>query len=146
MSGRLHFWMTSLWSGCIGVGLALVASLLWDAEIAREAFTPPATVHETRLAGLADRTIWIDIRATRHRDCRLVATTQWQGADRIISSRINRNRTVLTPGEHRWIRLRSELPLDLAAGAYRVRSVGEYTCADGNVFAVPTAWVDVELK
>lgn len=145
MSGRVHFWMTALWSAAIGVGLAFGLSWLWQAGKAESESRPPATVLETRLGGVSGRTVWLEIRAARHRDCALTATTQWQGRDGIINSRFNPNKAVLTEGAERWIRLRADLPDSTPAGRYRIRSVAEYFCPGGKTFVVPTAWLDVEI-
>jgi hypothetical protein len=145
MSGRLNFWMTAIWSAVLGVGLALAVSWFWKSEQADAAAHLPVDVLETRLADSRGRTVWIELRAVRRRDRALTATTQWQGKDRIINSRFNPNKAVLTEGKERWIRRRIDLPERTPVGAYLVRSVAEYLCPDGQTFVVPTGWLTMEI-
>lgn len=138
-----------------GIGVALFAFFLGiigvkaldvglEAEQKADAAQPPVTVHETRNGGQSAETVLIQFQATRHRNCRLSATSEWERPDGIRLSRTNPNKATLRPGQTRWIELEIAVPENLAPGAYRVRSVGEYDC-NGRVFIVPTGWIEVTL-
>lgn len=136
----------SAWLAIFGlVPLYLAVGALIGVAIVGGDSTPPVTVHETRPGHVTATTVDIEIRATRHRNCRLSALTEWERPDGVRLSRANPNKAVLRPGQTRWVGLTVGIPPDLTGGRYRVRSVGEYLCADGQVFIVPTGWVEVTL-
>lgn len=143
MTGKIHQHMTAVFAIVLG-GLA-AAALGTALNIQRE-IDPPVTVYETRLGAVNNRTITIEFRAERHRNCALVVMAQWRDQNGVIQSKVNTNRATLTPGEERWIALEIALPPGTRAGPYSIRSVGEYTCAGGAVFIVPTGWVEVDIK
>lgn len=145
MRAQVHFWMTALWAASVGAGVVLILSWLWQRQQADSAGRPPVDIIETRLAETSGRTIWLELKALRQRDCALTATTQWQGSDHILNSLFNPNKAVLSQGQSRWIRLRLDLPDSTRPGNYLVRSVAEYLCPDGKTFIVPTAWMPVEV-
>jgi Flp pilus assembly protein CpaB len=143
MTGKLHQNMTAVFGVLIGI---VAAAALGTALNIQDALKPPASIYETRLVGVTGKTITLEFRAERNRNCALVAMAQWENANGVVRSKINPNKTTLPPGEERWIAIEIDLPPGTRAGKYAVRSVGEYTCAGGAVFIVPTDWVDVILE
>ena len=117
-----------------------------QSTVALQLATPPVTVHETRLGRVTSTTVSIEFSATRHRNCQLAALTEFERPDGVRMSRANPNKATLRPGQTRWVELEISLPPTLEPGLYRVRSVGEYICPDGQVFIVPTGWVEVILS
>lgn len=107
--------------------------------------TPPVTVHETRLGPVEGRSVAVEFRATRHRDCALAVTTQWRQPDGTIVSQANAAKATLLPGETAWLRLPVMAPARLDPGPVEVRSVGEYACDDGRTFVISTDWLEVSL-
>ncbi|MDF1720501.1 MAG: hypothetical protein P1U65_07500 [Minwuia sp.] len=130
----------------VGFGFSGARKAKQQSQAAIELATPPVTVHETRSGPVTNRTVGIEFRATRHRNCRLSALAEWERPDGVRLSRMNPNKATLRPGQTRWIELEIEQPDNLRPGLYRVRSVGEYLCADGQVFVVPTGWIEVEIQ
>lgn len=142
MMDKINQHMTTLFALLVAVGAAGALGLSLNT---RHELTPPVTVHETRLGSVDGHSVVLEFRAERHRNCQLVAMTQWRDKNNVIGSKVNNNKAALTPGEERWIALELALPPSVKPGPYSVRSVAEYTCAGGSVFVVPTAWVDVHI-
>lgn len=107
---------------------------------------PPVTIYEATLHSVQGRTVYVDFRGVRHRDCALNAVQEWRRVGRVTESRPNRNKVVFDVGEPGWGRLRIDLPKRLKAGEYQVRSKGEYTCSDGGFHVVHLPWFDVTLR
>lgn len=130
------------------VALAIIAvkalDVGMDAEDLAEDSRPPVTIHETRLGEVGDGVVHLQFEATRHRDCRLATTSEWERPNGVRLSRANPNKATLRAGQTRWIELEIVVPPGLKPGPYRVRSVAEYDC-NGHVFVVPTGWVEVTL-
>lgn len=130
------------------VALAVIAvkalDVGMDAEELAEDSRPPVTIHETRLGEVGDGVVHLQFEATRHRDCKLSTTSEWERPNGVRLSRANPNKATLRAGQTRWIELEIAIPPGLKPGPYRVRSVGEYDCY-GHVFIVPTGWVEVIL-
>lgn len=115
-----------------------VVYILAGAEFAVDP-APPVTIHEAALHSVDGRTVYIDFRGVRHRNCRLTAFTHWRSEEGVIQVKYNPNKAVLSPGDESWLELVDEVPSVIAPGRYQVQSVGEYDC-QGRVFEVPTGW------
>lgn len=144
-----HIWLNAALAFGFGLAGAVTLSSVnrveKDVDLLVQGLSPPVTLHQTRKGGFDGRTLFIDIHATRHRDCRLSVSNQFESEGGTVISRSNPNRITLAGGETSWLRIPVTIPEDMATGRYRVRSTGEYICHDGRVFVVPTGWVEVEL-
>lgn len=136
----------SAWLAIFGLfPLYIAVAVLIGIAIVGGDSTPPVTVHETRPGQVTATTVGIEFRATRHRNCQLSALSEWERSDGVRLSRANPNKATLRAGQTRWVELGIRIPPDMHGGRYRVRSVGEYLCPDGQVFIIPTGWVEVVL-
>lgn len=107
---------------------------------------PPVTIFEAELHSVEGRTVYIDFRGIRHRNCELLAIQEWRQKGRATESKENPNKVVFDVGEPGWGRLKIDLPKRLKPGRYQVRSKGEYKCPDGGFHIVPLPWLDVTLR
>ncbi len=144
-----HVWLNAALAFGFGLAGAMTLSSVSrvenDIDQLVHEMSPPVTVHETRKGGFDGKTLFIDVHATRHRDCRFSVSNQFELEGGSVISRTNPNRITLAGGETSWLRIPVTVPPDVPAGHYRVRSTGEYICHDGRVFVVPTGWVDVRF-
>lgn len=129
----------------VGLGFSGAQQAQTQSAVALKLATPPVTVHATQLGKVTATAVEIEFQATRHRNCRLTALSEWERPSGVRLTRANANKATLRPGQTRWIGLEVTIPPGLDPGPYRVRSVGEYACPDGQVFIVPTGWVEVIL-
>ncbi len=129
----------------VGLGFSGARMAAEQSSAALALSKPPVTVHQTRLGSVTATGVSIEFQATRHRSCSLSALAEWERPDGVRMSRANPNKATLRPGTTHWIELQISRPPELPSGSYRVRSVGEYHCPDGQVFIVPTDWLEVDL-
>ncbi len=138
------------------IGVAVFAALIaiisvksldvgMEANQKAAALQPPATIHTTRPGTVTDDAVRIQFQGTRHRNCALSVTAEWELPGGVRLSRANPNKATFQPGETGWAELEIGIPPGLQPGAYRVRSVAEYKCPDGGVFIVPTGWIEATL-